>query len=587
MKKIALLLALVLLLTLLPVQALAASNDKLIALTFDDGPASSNTQQLLDGLRERGAHCTFFLVGNRVSSNSKLIRQMWEDGHQIANHSYDHPTLTSLTDAEIKNQLATTDSLLNKALGFELTYMLRPPYGDYNERVLKAVNRPCFYWSMDTYDWKTQNANSVYNEFIKQAKNGSLVLLHDTHITSVQAALRAIDTLQAQGYEFVTVSELYYRRGIALENGKIYFNAYPKDYGTADGIKEPEVRSEINENGKQVILTGDVRGSVYYTLNGETPNPSNAKLYTGPFTIPATTTVKAVSVLQWNGLKSDVVTATVKYTPAETPAITLNNGQLSMECATAGATIYYTVDGSVPTKESAVYTEPIEAAKGTTYRAAAIAKGYEMSPAAMLTWTDNGNVFTDISVDDWCYEAVDSAVTAGVFRGVTATEFAPDRAFSRAMLVAVLYRIAGEPQQEELNLPFKDVSDAYWCADAISWAYSEGIISGYDDGSFKPVSGVSRQALCAMLARYMRYAGKDLSAAATGALEGFKDAGSISPAFTEDVDILCSLGVVLGYKDGTVRPQNGATRAQAATMLMRMLNMLDSLPDITPEIVDE
>lgn len=581
-RKISLLLAFIMLATLLPVQALASANDKLIALTFDDGPAGSNTTALLDGLRARGAKCTFFLCGYKIERYPEMVRQMWLDGHQICSHTYDHPYLTKLTDAEINEQLSHTDRLLDKALGFDLDYMLRPPYGDFNDRVLNTANVPCFYWSMDTGDWQSgATADSVYREFIKQAHDGSITLLHDPHMTSVQAALRAVDTLQAQGYEFVTVAEMFYRRGITLQNGHIYYSAYPNSYGTADGIAEPVISSVNNEFGKQVIISGDGRGSVYYTLNGETPNPENSRLYTGPFTVSGTTTVKAVSVLRWNGLKSDVVTQQVKYTPAPTPVISLNDGMISISCASENAVVYYTTDGSIPNSGSAVYTEGFEALRGTTYRAVAYAAGYDASPVSMLTYSDGGHVFADIAVGDWCYQTVDSAVTAGIFKGVTETEFEPDTAFSRAMLVTVLYRMAGEPDVSELTEPFTDVDEGYWCYDALLWAYNNGIINGYSDGSFRPKNDLTRQALCAMLARYMRVMGKDLTAYETGVLDNYKDAGNVSAGFVADMDILCSLDIVHGYTDETLRPTNGATRAQAATMIMRMLAVLDEIPDVT------
>ena len=583
-RKIALLLAAIMLAALLPVQALAASNDKLIALTFDDGPAGSNTQALLDGLRARGAHCTFFLCGYKVERYPEMIKQMWLDGHQICSHTYDHPTLTSQSDAQIRDQLGKTDSLLDKALGFDLDYMLRPPYGDYNDRVLKTANVPCFFWSMDTYDWKSLNADSVYNEFIKQARDGSLVLLHDSHMTSVTAALRAIDTLQAQGYEFVTVSEMFYRRGITLENGHMYFNAYPGSYGTADGIKEPVVDGVNNEFGKQVTISGDSRGKIYYTTNGELPNPQNSKLYTGPFTISGNTTVKAVSVLQWNGLKSDAVTKEIKYTPAATPVISLEGDVIRISCASENAEIHYTVDGSVPDKNSAVYSECLAAEKDTTYRAIAYEKGYDASPVSMLTYSREGHIFTDIAVDSWCYDTVDRAVSAGIFKGVTETEFAPDTAFSRAMLVTVLYRMAGEPETQGFEEPFVDIPEDYWCYDALVWAYNNGIVNGYNDNTFRPRNSISRQALCAMLARYMRYEGKELSGFETGVINSYKDVSSVSAGFAADVDILCTLDIVHGYENGTLRPMNGATRAQAATMIMRMLDIMDTIPDVQTEI---
>ena len=193
---------------------------KLLALTFDDGP-SKFTADLLDGLAERGAYCTFFMTGRNISYRPELLTRMLEDGHQIANHSWDHPVLTA---GNVSNQINSTRELL-VAAGGEQTYYVRPPYGSTNKWVLAGLNAPAILWSVDPYDWKYPNAYTVSNNIISHARDGDIILLHDTHGTSCQAALIAIDALQAQGYEFVTVSELLRRRGITPENGVEYYCA--------------------------------------------------------------------------------------------------------------------------------------------------------------------------------------------------------------------------------------------------------------------------------------------------------------------------------------------------------------------------
>ena len=574
----AIFLAVLMLVSIVPVQAQAAGS-KLIALTFDDGPSSKNTARLLDGLKARGVHCTFFMVGTMSEANPQLVKRAWEEGHEIASHTYDHPTLTSLSDQQIKQQLSKNDGILDKAIGIDFGYMLRPPYGDYNSRVLAAANVPCFYWSMDTYDWKTQNADSVYNEFIKQARDGSIALLHDSHSTSVTAALRAIDTLQAQGYEFVTLSEMFMRRGVALQNGKIYFSCYPGSYGTDPAVKKPVITYGDTSQGTLVSISGDSRGQVYYTLNGELPTPRNSIKYTGPFLVTKDTTVKAVTVIKWNGIRTDSVEKFVKYTPtAAAPLMTVSDGKLTIASNIPGAEIYYTADGSVPTRGSARYGGAIALEPDTTYRARVYAPGYLPGVVAMLTYTSRGNVFTDVAVGAWCYDAVDRAVSEGIFKGVTATEFSPDTPLTRAMLVTVLYRMAGEPDVNGLKADFTDVPDDYWCYDALAWAANSGIINGYADRSFRPRNGISRQALSAMIYRYIGYSGKVLSAT-DDVLGGFSDNSDIDPVLYEAVNALCSAGIVRGYQDNTMRPVQGASRAQAATILLRMEDLLPTLPD--------
>lgn len=573
----AIFLAVLMLAGIMPVQAQAAG-PKLIALTFDDGPSSKNTARLLDGLKARGVHCTFFMVGTMSEYNPQLVKRAWEEGHEIASHTYDHPALTSLSDQQIKDQLSKNDGILDKAIGINFDYMLRPPYGDQNARVLAAANVPCFYWSMDTYDWKTQNADSVYNEFIKQARDGSIALLHDTHSTSVTAALRAIDTLQAQGYEFVTLSEMFMRRGVALQNGKLYYSCNPGSYGTDPAVKKPVITVSSTAEGKLVSISGDSRGQVYYTLNGELPTPKNSTKYTGPFLVTKDTTVRAVTVIKWNGIRTDTVEKFVEYTPAPAPSMTISDGKLTISSDLPGAEIYYTDDGSVPTRDSARYEDSIVPEPDTSYRARVYAPGWHPGTVAMLTYTSRGNVFTDVAVGDWCYDAVDRAVSEGVFKGVTATEFSPDAPLTRAMLVTVLYRMAGEPDVSGLSADFTDVPEDYWCCDALAWAANNGIINGYADGSFRPKASISRQALSAMLYRYIGYCGKTLSAA-DDVLSGFSDGAAVDPGLYEAVNAVCSAGIVRGYEDNTLRPTRGASRAQAATMLLRMEDLLPTLPD--------
>ena len=481
----------------LPISA-SADGDKLIALTFDDGPSSSNTARLLDGLKARGAHCTFFLVGQMAERSPGLVKRAWQEGHEIASHTYDHPAMTTKTDAQIRQQLQKTDAILDSAIGQNFSYMLRPPYGDYNQRTLKASNTPCFFWSMDTYDWKSQNADSVYREFIKQARDGSIALLHDTHPTSVTAALRAIDTLQAQGYKFVTLSEMFMRRGISLENGKIYFNAYPDKNGTAAGISKPVMNFEKDESGMRVTLSGDSRGSVYYTLDGSMPTPSNAKKYTGAFNVPGSTVIRAVSVVKWNGIRSDEVSMTV---------------------------------------------------------------------------TARGNVFADVKPGDWFYNDVDRVAAEGILNGTAKNVFSPNIGLTRAMLAAALYRVAGQPVVSG-ELEFSDAPEAgSWCYDALLWACENGIMKGYENATLRPGRSISRAELGCMTTRYLVLNGKDISEL-DDVLSGFSDAGAVSPSMRPELNAACALGIVKGVGGNRLDPNGGATRAQTAVMISRMLDKM-------------
>ena len=180
---------------------------KEIALTFDDGPHPVYTKLLLDGLRERGVKATFFLVGQNLDGNEDLVRQMKEDGHLIGNHSQKHMQLTKESAKDACSQIQCTNEKLESITG-ETPHYIRPPYGSWSEELECMVPMTVVLWDIDPLDWKVQNTRQIVNHVVKRAKDGSIVLLHDSYETSVEAALEIIDTLSANGYNFVTADEL-------------------------------------------------------------------------------------------------------------------------------------------------------------------------------------------------------------------------------------------------------------------------------------------------------------------------------------------------------------------------------------------
>ena len=194
-----------------------------IALTFDDGPSPQTTAALLDGLRERGAHATFFLIGEQIAGNEDLVRRMKDEGHQIGGHSFTHARLDT-ADADALTEIQKTDDVLRALLG-DGEYWLRPPWGFASDALKSAVSVPLIYWTLDTMDWSVRNKDLVAHHIIENAKSGDIVLLHDPYDTSVEAALQAIDVLQAQGYEFVTLEELFANAGIPPQAGHFYLRA--------------------------------------------------------------------------------------------------------------------------------------------------------------------------------------------------------------------------------------------------------------------------------------------------------------------------------------------------------------------------
>lgn len=198
---------------------------KLIAFTFDDGP-SKNTGKLLDALDKYNARVTFFVVGNRVASYSDTLKRAYMMGNQIGTHSYSHASLVKLSDAEVKSEISKANAAVKKVTGADPD-IIRPPYGNTDERVKKLCGVPSIMWNVDTLDWKTRNKDKVYNAIIKSAHDGAVVLMHDLYETSVDGAIAAMDKLSKEGYAFVTINEMAQLRGITLDKATSYSSFKP------------------------------------------------------------------------------------------------------------------------------------------------------------------------------------------------------------------------------------------------------------------------------------------------------------------------------------------------------------------------
>lgn len=181
--------------------------EKVIALTFDDGPHDVCTSRLLDGLKERGVHATFFLMGENIEGNEALVRRMQEEGHLIGNHSYRHIQLTKAGEDKVCDAIEQTEEIISGITGTRPQY-LRPPYGDWNDELECRMNLTTVFWTVDSLDWQLQNTSKIVQRVLKRAGNSDIILMHDIFPTSVDAALQIVDTLQGQGYTFVTVDEL-------------------------------------------------------------------------------------------------------------------------------------------------------------------------------------------------------------------------------------------------------------------------------------------------------------------------------------------------------------------------------------------
>lgn len=197
-------------------------NKPMVALTFDDGPGPY-TDRLLNTLEKYKAKATFFLVGQNISNYSSVVKRAYRLGCEIGSHTYSHPMLTNLSDSGIQSEMNRTNSLIKSATGKNATVM-RPPYGDCSSRVLANLTVPAIMWSIDTRDWEHRNPSRTISITMSRVKDGSIILMHDIHRPSVEAAESLIPMLQQKGYQLVTVSELAKYRGKTLSAGQKYYS---------------------------------------------------------------------------------------------------------------------------------------------------------------------------------------------------------------------------------------------------------------------------------------------------------------------------------------------------------------------------
>ena len=188
------------------------NSENMVALTFDDGPNPPTTESLLRALKDKGVHATWFVLGRRVQAHPGLAREIASGGHQLAVHSYDHVSLTGLSDAQIASQLDRTRDLISSVTGLPPTTYFRPPNGEFDNRVLRVAGEEGFrwnvFWDVSSRDEKSPGIWTIVNETVRQTKNGSIILLHDLNAQTVSALPMIIDRLRSNGFTFGTVEEL-------------------------------------------------------------------------------------------------------------------------------------------------------------------------------------------------------------------------------------------------------------------------------------------------------------------------------------------------------------------------------------------
>lgn len=264
----------------------------LIALTFDDGP-SQFTPKLLDAMKERNIKVTFYVVGERLEEFSDTLIREYKEGHEIGNHTYDHLNMAKNDSATDQASLDKTRELAESIIGASLDgQTVRPPYGSVGSA---SINAPLILWSVDTLDWKSRDAEAVKEQILRQACDGSIILMHDLYESSVDGCIAAVDELSKEGFEFVTVKELFRRKGETLQNGTSYTNAENNglDLGpvkekakTKNTEKKDNKKKSAEKDGEYpkgliifcgVVLAVYIAGMIRMLKNKERPNTFQGK----------------------------------------------------------------------------------------------------------------------------------------------------------------------------------------------------------------------------------------------------------------------------------------------------------------------
>ncbi|MGG6310008.1 polysaccharide deacetylase family protein [Paenibacillus macerans] len=191
------------------------TQEKFIALTFDDGPDGKQTPKILSILEQYGAKATFFVVGDRVKRFPEIVQMELAKGHEIGNHSFHHPAFNRVTQSVVLEELTQTQEAVQEITG-KTPVLFRPPGGYYNERIVELskhnhLQMILWSWHQDTKDWASPGVYSIVRKVLNNARNGDIILMHDYVHNSTQTAeaLKVIlPDLKSRGYTFVTVSEL-------------------------------------------------------------------------------------------------------------------------------------------------------------------------------------------------------------------------------------------------------------------------------------------------------------------------------------------------------------------------------------------
>ena len=201
--------------------------ERLIALTFDDGP-SRYTDRILDLLEEHGGAATFFVLGYRVEDHSEVVSRATQIGSEVAGHSWNHADFSLLTEDEIAWQINAASQAVTPFVS-EPPRIFRPPYGRTNETVRQISERLGYAivnWTLDPRDWEHRDAEHIYSHIINTVQSGDIILMHDIYASTLEAVERVIPRLVEEGYRLVTVTQLLEHLYGQVEPGVVYGRDY-------------------------------------------------------------------------------------------------------------------------------------------------------------------------------------------------------------------------------------------------------------------------------------------------------------------------------------------------------------------------
>jgi len=181
--------------------------DKVVALTFDDGPNPSTTRQVLEALKKYNGVATFFLLGELADEYPEVVQEIYESGNEIGNHSYDHKDFKQISTEDMMDEVESTNQAIFDAVGAR-PILVRPPYGNVTDSIASNIGRACILWTVDPEDWKHRDEEIDYNNVMNYVGDGDIVLMHDIYQQTADAAERVIRDLTNQGYKLVTVSQM-------------------------------------------------------------------------------------------------------------------------------------------------------------------------------------------------------------------------------------------------------------------------------------------------------------------------------------------------------------------------------------------